>query len=516
MDLRRLDLGSCSESRREMWVAWQPEQEGIFVPTVHANCPHNELWALALRSFAPLPEPVFRPVSGGTLSVFHRLKRIVRAYSGHTWSGLETALSYDGGMRRRYVEAERSLRIDGPVDWSDSYLRPFLKAEKPRSGSKLAKPRLIYPRSPRYNLELARRLKPFEHWLWGYLTTKRLFNMKTSTRVVAKGLNPRQRANLIVRKFLSIPDCVAFEVDGVAFEAHVGPSQLQHEHSIYLSAIRDPKLRRLLGEQMSLRGKLSCGAKFSRPGGRASGDFNTGMGNSLIMLAVVVGVLRQYKVPFDVLVDGDNALVFLSRGDSGRVVSTFARHAVRECGQELLLESPVDYIEGIRFGGSAPIYLGPRMGWSMVREWHRVLGGGFASHRFLREPVFARSWIRGVSMCELSLARGVPVLQAWALGGLNATEEVKRVRAHPYIDYFVVGGWLAGRESAVPVSHEARESFHRAFGLEPNAQIELEQRVLHLVIGDLSRGSYRQYLGDSHDGWMNEPGLHERWIDSHI
>lgn len=514
MDLRAVDLGSCEESRREMWVAWRSEHEGAFVPTVHANCPHNELWALALRSLGPLPEPVFAPVGGAVARTFRRLARLARCYSGHSWSHLETALSYDGGMRRRYLEAERSLRQDGPLVWADSYLRPFLKAEKPRSGSKCPKPRLIYPRSPRYNLELARLLKPFEHWVWGYLTSKRLFRGKTPTRVVAKGLNPRQRANVIVRKFLSLSDCVVFEVDGAAFEAHVGPSQLRHEHAVYTSAVRDPKLKRLLREQLVLRGKLSCGAKFSREGGRASGDFNTGMGNSLIMLALVVGVLGTYKVPFDVLVDGDNALVFLPRACLSRVVGTFAQRVREQCGHEVVLERPVDYIEGIRFGGSAPVFLGPRLGWSMVREYGRVLSTAFASHRWLREPVFAREWIRGVAMCELSLARGVPVLQAWALGGLKATDEVRRVRAHPHVDYFIQGAWLAGRESSVEVHASARLSFERAFGLDPNAQVELESRVANLSLGTLSAGTYTRYLGDSYARWREEPGLHELWMDA--
>jgi len=417
-------------------------------------------------------------------------------------------------MRRRYLEAARSLDVEGPIEWRDVYLRAFLKAEKPRSGSKLSKPRLIYPRSPRYNLELARRLKPFEHWLWGYLHGGRLFGGQAS-RVVGKGLNPRQRANLIVRKFRSITDCVVFEVDGAAFEAHVGPDQLVLEHAIYNGAIRDTGLAKLLREQLTLRGALPCGAKFSRPGGRASGDFNTGMGNSLIMLGVVVGVLEDIGVKFDVLVDGDNALVFLSRPDLGRVVGEFAPRVLESTGHEVVLERPVDYIEGIRFGGSAPVYLGPSLGWSMVREWGRVLSCAFASHRWLREPRFAREWIRGVAMCELSLARGVPVLQAWALGGLKATDDVRRVRSHPHVDYFVQGAWLAGESSSVPVSMQARISFARAFGLEPEAQVALERKLSRLELGTLLRSTYQYHRSDNFEHWREEPGIHERWMDAH-
>jgi hypothetical protein len=235
----------------------------------------------------------------------------------------------------------------------------------------------------------------------------------------------------------------------------------------------------------------------------------------LIMLGVVVGVLEDIGVKFDVLVDGDNALIFLSRPDLSRVVGEFAPRVLEATGHEVVLERPVDYIEGIRFGGSAPVYLGPRLGWSMVREWGRVLSCAYASHRWLREPVFAREWIRGVTMCELSLARGVPVLQAWALGGLKATEDVVRVRSHPHVDYFVQGAWLAGEQSSVPVTLQARISFARAFGVEPEAQVVLEDKLRRLQLGKLERSAYQYHGSDNYAHWREEPGIHERWMDAH-
>lgn len=442
---------------------------------VHAVCPHNEIAALTMRSLAPLPDPVFEDLGRAACGEFARLRRIASSYGGVTWSNLQTALSYSGALRRRYLEAERSLRVDGPVTGADSYLRPFLKAEKGCLETKAPKPRLIFPRSARYNLRLASRLKPFEHWLWGRLTAQRFFKGGVG-RVVAKGLNPRQRANLVVKKFRALESCVVFEVDGKAWEAHVGPSQLRAEHEVYEAAFPgDQSLRRLLREQRKLRGKLPCGAKFSREGGRASGDFNTGMGNSLIMLVVVVAALRSYNVPFDVLIDGDNALVFLRQCDSSRVLSTFAAHVLANSGQEVLLDRPVTVIEEIRFGQSAPISLGTHRGWCMVRDYRKVLSGALSSHRWLREPRFALEWMRGVAACELSLARGVPVLQEWALGLQALLGGPAGVRAHPHADYFVMGAWLADVEASVPVCSETRESFERAFGLETEAQVLLER-----------------------------------------
>lgn len=452
-----------------MRTAWGPPA------AVHAVCPHNEIAALVKRSLGPVPPSVFLPVGRAVKSEFDRLARYSRRYGGARWSNLQTALSYSGALRRRYVEAERSLREDGPVSSRDSFLRPFLKAEKVRSDLK-PKPRMIFPRSPRYNLSLASRLKPFESWLWGSLRAQRFLGTGTG-RIVAKGLNQRQRANLLVRKFTSMDDCEVFEVDGKAFEAHVGPHQLALEHAVYESAFPgDKELRALLREQLVLRGKLSSGVKFSREGGRASGDFNTGMGNTIIMLVVVVAALKRHNVPFDVLVDGDNALVFLPHRCSSRVLRDFAKDVLESSGHEVTLERPVRVVEEIRFGQSAPVFLGPRRGWCMVRDYRKVLSGALSSHRWLREPRFALEWMRGVAGCELSLARGVPVLQAWASALQDLLGSPDGVRAHPYTDYFVLGAWFAGLGDVVPVSLEARVSFERAFGLAPEAQVMLESK----------------------------------------
>lgn len=447
---------------------------GTWVPGVHASCNHNEFAALAQRSFAPLPKPPDAPLGQPVTALFERLGKLSRRYGGVKWSDRTTALSYDGSLRRRYLEAERSMKESGPLRKSDWFLRAFLKAEKFKPG-KWSKPRLIFPRSPRYNLRLASWLKPFEHWLWGVLTAKRLFGGST-TRVVAKGLSPRSRANLIARKFAQYRDCVCFEVDGKAFEAHVTRPQILGEHSVYLSAYGgDSDLRRVLSRQLELVGATVGGIRFSRPGGRASGDYNTGMGNTLIMLALTVAVMESFGVPFDILVDGDNALVFLPGLCAGSVISDFHSRALEFSGHEMTLEKPVTVLEEIRFGQSAPVSLGHGLGYTMVREPLKVLSGMCASHVHLHSEKFGRRYLHGVARCELSLARGVPVLQAATLKLLSTTDSRRQVGADHYRDYFVIGAWLAEERAALPVSMEARLSYQRAFGLTPEGQQVMEK-----------------------------------------
>nr|QVU39988.1 RNA-dependent RNA polymerase [Magnaporthe oryzae RNA virus] len=483
---------------------------GMWVPAVHADCPHNQVASLLKRTLGPVPDPVHEAVGPSVKAVFTRLRSLAARSGVSRWSLRQTAESYKGSLGRRYMEAERSLRVDGPVNSGDTYLRPFLKAEKIKVMDKQSKPRMIFPRSPRYNLSIASRLKPFEHWVWGRLTTRTVLGTGVG-RVVAKGLNPRQRANLIVRKFNALDDCVCVEVDGKAFEAHVGKDQILEEHGVYEAAFPgDWELRRLLRVQLSLRGKLPCGAEFERPGGRASGDFNTGMGNSLIMLAVVGAVMKELAPgAFDLLVDGDNALVFMPRGLLGFVRANFERRVLEVSGHEIQLDSPCSVIEQIRFGQSAPINLGGSRGWTMVRDPRKVISQALSSHRWLREPTFATEWIRGVAACELSLSRGVPVLQAWAASLQRVYGGPGGVREHPHTDYFYQGAWFADGSQSVEVTQQARISFCAAFGIAPDEQLALEGGVF-----DPSSEEYERVVLTSFQWRDLPPGVAEPLMDS--
>lgn len=481
-------VGCDPYAKRRMDTAWIPQVrqiEGIWVPSVHADCNHNEYVALLKRTLGPTPAPVESGMAG-VRRVFDRLCRLAGRYSGERWSHLETAYSYTGALRRRYLEAEESLRVDGPICSRDVYLRAFLKAEKFDQLAKFQKPRLIFPRSPRYNLELATRLKPFEHWLWRNL--KSVGNFKSSkTRVVAKGLSGPQRAALIRKKMSGIPDCVVVEVDGASFESHCGSWVLMCEHRVYKSAFRGDKgLSDLLRHQLKLKGTTKCGWKFEREGARASGDFNTGMGNSLIMLAVVTWAIEDLRLPTaDILVDGDNALIFLPRPRLALFQRSFPKTAIR-AGFTMTLERPVGTMEQVRFGQSAPVEIRPGK-WTMVRDWRKVLSQGTSSHIHLRDPAWAKQWLHGVAQAELALARGVPILWRWAASLMEATRHRKKaVSLERYPEYKMLGvGWEQFDSChVVEPTMEGRQSFERAFGISVPDQLAIESglRVLDVQL----------------------------------
>lgn len=459
-----------------MYTASVSSVPGTWVPGVHRVCWHNEYAALVKRTLGPTPDPDPRLLRHFRLA-FSAIKRVARRYPGQRWTYRETAHSYTGAMRRRYLEAERSLEMDGPLSSRDSFIKAFLKAEK-RKVDCMEKPRMIFPRSPRYNLHLASWLKPFEHWLWGNLKSRAISGVGNS-RVVAKGLNGPQRANLIRRKMSSIADCVVFEVDGRAFEAHVSRWQLCQEHAVYQTAYPgDEELSRCLGKQLHNVGRTSCGIRFGREGGRASGDFNTGMGNSLVMLAIIKATMTQIdrQIRWDTLVDGDNGLIFISRADAPRVITNFGPVAQSITGHEMALERCVSVLEQVRFGQSGP--LRTKKGWTMIRDWRKVLSQATSNHDHLHESKYARQYVNGVARCESVLASGVPVLWAYCRHLLNQTQTAKAMRVGAFKEYEYLGVTLGpDGPSQLPDEPDevARESFHLAWGLTPDEQISIEK-----------------------------------------
>lgn len=472
------DLGPLSRSQRVQFTAWALKIPGLWVPDVHANCEHNVVAALQLRSLGSYPPPA-DPRLPAVERAFRGLYRLLKGYGGERWSLEKTAQSYSGSLGRRYMSALASLREEGPVGPRDYFLSAFLKAEKFCSDTKQQKPRMIFPRSPRYNLCLASWLKPLEHWLWPRLKGLAQRGVPKS-RVCAKGLGPEARADLIVQKFRRVRKCRVFEVDGKSFEAHVYRRHLELEQRGYMVAFRgDSQLQSLLAHQLRLKGACG-GVKFERDGGRASGDFNTGMGNTIVMLACVEAIVEAAKLRVvDCLCDGDNALLFVPEEDCSRAMKAFADLACPLTGQELTLEKPVAVLEHIRFGQSAPVFNGER--WTMTRDWRKVLSHGCSSHKHLRDIDFAPRYLAGVALCEAHLGQGLPILGVWAATLWAHTRRATRRAASSVAleDYRYLG--VSELPTKFPQlrepTREARQSFARAFGLEPDAQVIVEGMV---------------------------------------
>lgn len=479
-------MSSCEPAKRRMYWHHVPQVDGVWAPAVHANCVHNELAGLTWRTLGETPDDPGSPELGAEFRTFRRL---VRRANIHRVDYFDVIKRYSGAMREKYTRAWESLILDPEFTKADYRLSSFVKGEKVNPLKRApTKPRMIMARSARFNLELARYLHPVEAFLWRVLVNQCPGMPKL--RQVGKGLGPIARAELIRRKREAIGEgAVVFEVDGKRFEAHVTKRDLYREHGVYLAAhSNDKKLRSLLKHQLELRGRTLCGTRFYREGCRASGDYNTGLGNSLIMLAVCRAVMKIYQQSrpcrYDLLVDGDNCLFFVEGKEASLVRSQFGTLVSRVSSQEMEVEKPETTFERCVFGQSQPVFNGKH--YVMVRDFHKQLSCAFSGYKHYADRRHGLRVLKAIAQGELYLAIGLPVLQDYYKRAVELLADIPDYRdPTPYLEGHVLeavklaGHWdIIQQVRTVRVSEAARVSFEAAFGVSSVEQKVLENRLI--------------------------------------
>lgn len=375
---------------------------------------------------------------------------------------------YKGPKRVVYEKAVQSLYIH-PVRRRDAESNSFVKREK----AKFKKaPRCIQPRDPRYNASIGRFLKPLEHHL--YRTVAKLVGEGC---VITKGLNLVGVAGCLRQKWDNFKHPVALGLDATAFDAHVSASWLRWEHSIYNRIFKDEKLAKLLAWQIHNRGKSFCPdgkLKYRVEGRRFSGDMNTGLGNCLIMCAMVYSYASARGVRINLANNGDDCVVFMEQEDLEGFVSGI-NEWFSELGFRLTSEPPAFNFEAIEFCQMHPVLIGDE--WRMVRTPKVAFEKDTMCTLTVSDDEYL-SWLAGVSECGIATASGVPVMQEFYLNLRLAAGA--RVAPERLVEYTGMKHLSRGMSSKVaPVDEASRYSFWLAFGVDPETQraIESDLRV---------------------------------------
>lgn len=423
-------------------------------------------------------ERVFYVQRGGCLArapqpnagVFSRLSRVRQRLLGamrptpvvarEDYPGL-----YTGRKRGIYERALESLTVRA-ITSRDAWVNTFVKAEKVNLDKKGdPAPRVIQPRSPRYNLEVGRYLKLFERELC------HAFERVWAYPVVLKGMNAHMVGGWMHKHWTSFRQPVAVGLDATRFDQHVSYDALRWEHSVYNGVFKSRELARLLGWQLENHGVARVEGRrvdYTIRGCRMSGDINTGMGNCLLMSSMVIAYCEEAGIDFRLANNGDDCVLFLERADLGRLAGL--DQWMLDFGFTLTREDPVFVLEHVEFCQSHPVYT--VTGWRMVRDPRVAMSKDCVSLLSWDTELEFRYWCHAIGSCGASLTAGVPVWQAWyarlvALGvaGPRGVGEAVWDSGLGYMARDVPGGEIVA---------EARVSFWRAFGIGPDLQEALE------------------------------------------
>lgn len=395
------------------------------------------------------------------------------------WSAQRFVATYRGRKRTIYEKAALTLEKRA-VDERDSRLKVFVKGTEKTDF--IAKPdpipRVISPRSPRYNVALGVFIKAIEHKL--YAAIQGVFGSPT----VMKGFNAREVAKIIKSKWDKFRRPVGVGLDASRFDQHVSEQALSWEHSVYLDAFRKGSrgiLRRLLRWQRRNKctGYTQDGRlRYKVVGKRCSGDMNTGCGNCLLMCAMVYAYADHLGIKVELINNGDDCVVIMEECDVPRFCQGLDAWFV-EMGFTMKVETPVYEMEQIEFCQARPVWLGDE--WCMVRNLVGLAKDSICTAS-IQCPSDFRRWMATVAKGGLSLAGGCPIYQPFYTSLLRASEGAKPFYLGPVFEdeglYKL--GWRMDRV-ATEILPETRFSFWKAFGVTPDEQIAVESYYNHFT-----------------------------------
>lgn len=417
-------------------------------------------------------EPAPKPLSGA----FDRLTWFRRKL--HNIVGTHSCISpgqfldfYTGRRRTIYEGAVKSL--EGlSVQRRDAYLKTFVKAEKINTTKKPdPAPRVIQPRNVRYNVEVGRYLRRFEHYL--YRGIDEIWNGPT----IIKGYTVEQIGKIARDAWDSFTSPVAIGFDMKRFDQHVSSDALKWEHSVYLDAFcHDSYLAELLEWQLVNKGVgyASDGMiKYKVDGCRMSGDMNTAMGNCLIACAITHDFFRSRGIRARLMNNGDDCVVICEKECAAVVKADMVRHW-RQFGFQCELECDAEIFEQIEFCQMRPVYDGEK--YVMVRNPLVSLSKDSYSVGPWNGINHARKWVNAVGLCGISLTGGIPVVQSYYNMMIRNTQSVNSsgiLRDVSFASGFRELARLGNRKSGA-ISEDARFSFYLAFGITPDLQRAME------------------------------------------
>jgi hypothetical protein len=462
----------CDEQRKI--TRFLPSTTGLWAPYTHRDCTCNEFVALRNRVIGAVPEPTksgLRKLEVETRILSRQLPRTPQmtydAFVEH----------YTGMRRKRYRQAADSLILNSLDLSRESGIKAFVKAEKFGPGKVNPDPRMIQARSPRYNTELGRYLKPMEHHLY------RLTSERTGQPLLGKGLSMQDRGKVLHNIWSSFRKPVCVSLDGSRWDQHVHADVLRLEHDIYKRCNSDPMLADLLERQINNKCATARGYRYKCYGRRMSGDMNTALGNCVLMIAMCRAFIRQLGIVAEIFDDGDDVLLITERQHLPEI-KRLAGPCFLEFGQEIKVENISFDIESIEWCQGHPV-MGTDGQYQMVANWRKILSQSSAGIRYWHEDRTRYDMAFSVGQCLIAMYPGIPIISKYAerlcsRGKLN--RDVFEIDWIHKVKAAGLSGEL-GKLEVVPPTPEVRRSFALAFGVDEVDQLQIEAELDDFEIG---------------------------------
>lgn len=375
---------------------------------------------------------------------------------------------YSGGKKKIYTRAKHILITEG-LQKKHGVVKMFIKPDRyPEDSIQEKDPRAIQYRHPCFTLGYMCYIAAFEEHIYPSVS----YDVVSNTRVIVKGLNPEQRAELLLDKIQYFNRPAYVLLDHSRFDSCINVEHLKSTHRKYERAF-GRGIRQYTRMQIHNKGYSKHGIKYSIKGTRMSGDADTGCGNSIVNSDTLYAWLRESGVlKYDFILDGDDSVVIVEQADVKKLnYNIFSR-----LGFNTKMQIVTD-IHDVEFCQSKIIFTQPP---KFVRFPWRTFSHSYACRKKYSEHIYVR-WLAAVGECELAMNSGVPVMQEYG-------KQLSMVSPAKLYDEDTK--WrmtLQAKEK--PITVLARQSFFLAFGVPIPIQLELEKL-------DFTANQYCRGFGD--------------------
>lgn len=388
---------------------------------------------------------------------------------------------YQGDRRYGlYERAQKSVR-ERPLTREDATVSAFVKGQKELVAIEptvwVAKsdvvPRAICPRDPRFHVEYGRFIRAIEKKAYVAL------NQAAGYIVVAKGLNPVERANILRSHWGAFRDPVCFAADAARFESRIRRAALRWTHRWQKRCFIVQREYLSMLHSMQLDFKIVAVLRDGyvrvkiRGGMRASGDFDTGLGNTVLAVVLWLSYARKRRVRARLLSDGDDVVIVMERFDQEQFQAGVGEW-FSDMGFIMEVSEPVDRFEKVRFCQCKPV-CGPQ-GWIMIRDPIPALAKDVTSTTCLDDGPTRRAWLKAVGEGGLAIAGDMPMYGALYQSMLRAAGGVRAAK-HQTLEggLQMMRASMRGQErSYLEPSDEVRVSFWEATAIAPSDQRRYE------------------------------------------
>lgn len=289
----------------------------------------------------------------------------------------------------------------------------------------------------------------------------------------AKGLDNKALAELMVQKESQFEEAWAFGFDAERCDMHGVEQLLRFTHKFYDSVFDSAELRWLTSQMLVNKGS-SGDVHYTVRGSVMSGDMDTACGTNFRIFLLVVAIMHRLGLMYQVVINGDDSMIWVERRDSGLVRDNFVPMA-RQYGFTMTLDSEGPGCAHVDFCQSRVVYVGgaPRM----IRDYQKATTSVLCNPKFI-DVSFQRPLLAAIGMGEIAIHSGVPILQAFAQLLIRSARGARPAQTH--LDQLIISGRVSRDQleivRATPVLDETRLSFYEAWGVSPGEQVHLETK----------------------------------------